>query len=101
MQRRQRRLGEAGAHLAGIAECVAVPGADEQRAQVVTAAARRREPADHELLLGAYLHLAPGRRAHARLIPRRRILADHALEPAPARLRERLEPVVGQPPCQL
>src|SRR5258706_9908708 len=101
MERGEDLLGEAGAHLAGIAQPVAAPGADQQRAQVRPAAARRREAADHELLLGAHLDLAPGRRANAGLVARAWILADHALEPAPPRLGERLEAVVRHAPREL
>src|SRR2546423_3970472 len=92
-----RLAGEAGAHLARIAQPAVVEGADEQRAEVRARALGRRVAADHELLLRADLHLAPCRGALAGLVRRRRVLAHDALEPALARRLERLEPVAGQP----
>ena len=57
----QDGLGEPGTDLAGVAQHGAVPGADQERAEMLTAAAGRREAADDELLLGPHLHLAPRR----------------------------------------
>src|SRR5947209_19253552 len=94
----QRLAGEAGAHLARVAQPAVVEGADQQRAEVRARALWRRVAADHELLLRADLHLAPCRGALAGLVRRRLVLGHDALEPALARRLERLEPVAGQAP---
>src|SRR6185436_7704966 len=93
----QRRLGEARADLARVAEPVAVEGADQEGSEMLASAARRREAADHELFLRTDLHLAPGRRALAGLVPGARVLADDAFQSPPPRLGERLQPIVRQP----
>src|SRR3954454_22093509 len=55
----ERRAREAGADLAGVAQALARVVADEERAEDRAAALRRREAADHELLLGRALELEP------------------------------------------
>src|SRR5215210_563785 len=59
----QRRAREARAHLAGVAEAVAVEVADEQRAEIGARPARRGEAADDELLRAGALELQPVPRA--------------------------------------
>ena len=94
----ERCLREAGADLPRVAESGAIPGADEERAEVLAGAARRRESADHELLFGPHLHLGPRRGALSRAVPGPGILADHAFQSPPSRLGERLQTVGGQTP---
>src|SRR2546425_2764701 len=94
----QRRAGEAGAHLARVAQLAAVEGADQQRAEVRARALGRRVAADHELLLRADLHLAPRHGALAAVVRRRFVLGYDALEPPLARRLERLEAVAPEPP---
>src|SRR5215470_9615762 len=59
-------------------EVVAVPVADQQRAETDARALRIGEPADDELLRGLDLHLQPVLRA-AVLVRRAAALGDHAL----------------------
>jgi hypothetical protein len=56
---------EAGADLPRVAQPAVIVIAEQQRAQVGAAAARRCEAADHELLLGRALELQPITRAAA------------------------------------
>src|SRR5262249_2829245 len=92
----KRLAREAGADLAGVAQRTVLQGADENRAEVGARALGRGVAADDEFLLGANLHLAPSRRALARLVDRRRVLGHYALETALAGGLERLETVAGQ-----
>src|SRR3954454_3875367 len=75
--------GEAGAHLAGVAQLAVLVVADEQRAELRARAARRGEAADHELLLVRALQLQPVARAtvHVAAVC---ALGDQALEALPA-----------------
>ena len=75
-------LVEARADLAGVAQLAVLVVADEQRAELAARALRRREAADHQLLLGVALELQPVARAAAD-VGAVGALGDHAL-PAPS-----------------
>src|SRR5690349_5074436 len=59
----QRRAREPGPDLARIAQLARVVVAQQQRAELDPRAGRRREAADHQLLLGRALELQPVARA--------------------------------------
>src|SRR5215211_6847378 len=83
----ERRAVEAGADLARVAQRAVLVVPDQQRAEVGAGALRRREAADHELLLGVALQLQPIARA-ARAVGAVGTLGDEVLEPVPAGLAE-------------
>src|SRR6185503_17673502 len=60
-----------------------------------------REATDDEFFFLPDLHLPPRRRARVDVVARRRVLRDHALEPAALRFAERGEAVVGEALRQL
>jgi hypothetical protein len=93
VQLAQRRVGEAGAHLARVAQRASCVDAEEQRAHRAAAAARRGEAADDELLPRAALHLEPA--GAAAVIGRERLFGDDALEPEPAGAPEHLGPMAA------
>ena len=92
----ERLVVEAGADLPGVAERAVLVVADEQGAELGARALRRREAADHELLLGVALQLQPVARAPAG-VGAVGALGDHALEALPARLAVELLAVLAVP----
>ena len=85
----QRVVVEAGADLAGVAQPAVLVVADQQRAEVRARALRRRVAADHQLLLGVALELAPVARAGG-AVGAVGALGDDALEALAAGLAEEL-----------
>src|SRR5215218_15658 len=81
----QRRVVEARADPARVAEHAVAVVAHEQRSELRARSLRRREPADHELLLGVALQLQPVARAAA-VVRAVGTLGDHSLEALLARL---------------
>ena len=87
-QRRQLRLGEAGADAADIVErAVLTIIAEMQRAEAGARPCGRGEAEHHEFLAAPALHLAPGPAAPGR-VGRVRLLADDALQPHAAGMIE-------------
>src|SRR3954452_9473321 len=88
----QRLAVESGAHLARVDEVAVTVVAEQQRAELLARAARRGEPADHELLPVLALELEPVARArgHVRAV---RALGDQPLPALAAGLLVELDPV--------
>src|SRR6185436_12524692 len=90
----ERRVGVAGADLAGVGEAAAVVVADEERAESDAAALGVGEAADDELLAQEALGLEPVRAA-ARAVGLIAPLGDDALEAALAGKGEELAAAAG------
>ena len=82
-QARQRLMVEPGADLARVAQTVVLVVTDEECTEVRPRTLRRREAADHQLLLVAALELQPVARALAG-VGARRPLGDDPLQTPPA-----------------
>src|SRR5215217_4475543 len=92
----QRRVVEARADPARVAEHAVLVVAHEQRAELRARPLRAGEPADHELLLGVALELEPVARAAA-VVGAVGALRDHSLEALFARLAVDLPAVLAVP----